>query len=365
MPDEKRLDNLQDEIKLLKAEVKNSLASVRDYLLNMELPSSEFSTILAALAGDEANPQKMNVDSRVSDSKDGMPGPDYIPENPENMEDGLPHSPGQPGEFEDLLDFEESGNEDEAHGMTPDGSGLYQDDDELAKDLTPSQTEQEPEDENMLDEEENMPEDTLLPEDELDEEEPDEPVEPEDDISTQDENEEEPEEESELPLEEVQPMEYNQTNTEANQGIPKVNMLANLINWVARAKQEIGYEQLSAFLEVYGVSGHLSPELKEVIIHLAEIAKDLPDTANDAEIWSQSMLSLHGILTGGDAPTNPVIPSWVDVTDEAELSDEEEIIEIDKAKTKRAKLKLVLPGGNGKSKEFCIDLAPDDNGDSE
>ena len=344
MVDENRLDNLQDEIKLLKAEVKNSLASVRDYLLNMELPSSEFSTILAALAGDEANPQKMNVESQVSDgTSDSMPKQEYIPE--------------QPGEFEDLLDFEESGKEDEDSGETPDGSNLYEDDDALQP-----ETEEEPAtlpDEEMQEEEEGVPEDTLLneeesDEDELSEEEPDETVE---DMIPQDEN----DEELELPLEEVQPMEYNQINTEINQGIPKVNMLANLINWVARAKQEIGYEQLAKFLEVYGVSGHLSPELKEVIIHLAEIAKELPDTANDAEIWSQSMLSLHGILTGGDAPTNPVIPSWVDVTDAAELSDEEEIIEIDKSKQKRAKLKLVLPGGNGKSKEFCIDLASDDD----
>ena len=107
MVEEKRLDNLQDEIKLLKAEVKNSLASVRDYLLNMELPSSEFSTILAALAGDDANPQKMNVDSRVSDDKDGTPNPEYIPEKPGNIEDGFPNESGQPGEYEGLLDFEE------------------------------------------------------------------------------------------------------------------------------------------------------------------------------------------------------------------------------------------------------------------
>ena len=156
-------------------------------------------------------------------------------------------------------------------------------------------------------------------------------------------------------------MEYDRLLTEANQGIPKVNMLANLINWVARAKQDIGYEELPTFLEVYGISGHLSPELKDIIIRLAEIAKDLPDNTTESEIWSQSMLSLHGILTGGDAPQNPVIPSWVDGTDEAESSLEEEIIEIDKAKEKSAKLKLVFPNGNGKNKEFCIDLTPEDN----
>ena len=49
---DKKLAALQDEIKLLKGEVKQSLASVRDYLLNMELPSAEISTILQALGAE-------------------------------------------------------------------------------------------------------------------------------------------------------------------------------------------------------------------------------------------------------------------------------------------------------------------------
>jgi len=165
------------------------------------------------------------------------------------------------------------------------------------------------------------------------------------------------------PMENNQPMEYDQTTTEASQSIPKVNMLANLVNWVAKAKKEIGYEMLPTFLEVYGISGHLTPELKEVILQLAEITKERPDVDTDADIWSQSMLSLHGVLTGGDAPLHPVIPSWEDANEEAQ-STEDEIIEIDKSKEKPVKLKLVFPNGNGKDKEFCIDLTPDDNGSS-
>jgi hypothetical protein len=53
----------------------------------------------------------------------------------------------------------------------------------------------------------------------------------------------------------------------------------------------------------------------------------------------------------------------VDSDDEAAASDEE-IIEVDKNKDKPAKLKLVFPGGNGKSKEFCINLTPEEDGDS-
>jgi hypothetical protein len=72
--------------------------------------------------------------------------------------------------------------------------------------------------------------------------------------------------------------------------IPRVNMLANLINWVSRAKQEIGSDQLSVFLEVYGISGHLSPELKDIIMHLAEITGDKSPANSSAGIWSESLI---------------------------------------------------------------------------
>ncbi|MBN1692502.1 MAG: hypothetical protein JW845_02995 [Dehalococcoidales bacterium] len=345
MVEESRLDILQDEIKLLKAEVKNSLASVRDYLLNMELPSSEFSTILAALAGDNAEPQKMDVDSHVDNDKlGGMPEPEKIDDNLVNE--------AEPGEYEEMLDFEEGDNKTDEYPEEKPDDGMFEENQppesmKAAGDLP---------DEFDEDEEDNSPEEELPPEDELDEEEADD--------NTEDENEELPEEEPELPLEEVQPMEYNQPVSEEARGIPKVNMLANLINWVAKARQEIGSEQLPALLEVYGTSGHLSPEMKDIILHLAEIVNDYSEVANEPEIWSQSILSLHGVLTGGDAPLNPVIPSWVDISDEAEALSDEEIIEVDKNKEKSAKLKLVFPGGNGKSKEFCINLTPEENVDS-
>ena len=348
MVDESRLDTLQDEIKLLKAEVKNSLASVRDYLLNMELPSSEFSTILAALAGDNADPQKMNVDSHVSGDKVGdMPQPDFTKEQPDNLADET----GQPGEFEEMLDFEDTGNAEEAPENPPEENLIDEGENLPEQEILSPESEEA--DEELSDE---ADEEDILPEDELDE--------AEGDDSIEDDNDELNEEEPELPLGEVQPMESNRDMNEVNRGIPKVNMLANLINWVARARQEIGYEQLPALLEVYGTSGYLSPELKDIIIHLAEIIKDNSEVATESEIWSESILSLHGILTGGDAPLNPVIPSWVDATDEAESLAEHEIIEVAKTKEKEAKLKLVFPGGNGKNKEFCINLTPEENGDS-
>ena len=171
--------------------------------------------------------------------------------------------------------------------------------------------------------------------------------------------------ESELPLEENLPMDFNKTSTELSQTTPKVNMLANLITWVAKAKKEIGYDQIPTFLEVYGISGHLSPELKEVIINLAEITMEKPEVANDPEVWSQAMLSLHGILTGGDAPLHPVVPFLTDASGEMPI--EEEINDEEKPKEAPFKLKIVFPNGDGKDKEFCINLTPevdDSNGSS-
>jgi hypothetical protein len=364
MADDKRLDNLQDEIKLLKGELKNSLSSVRDYLLNMELPSSEFSTILAALSGEGGGGQKMTFEGNLGGPKDQAPAASDatgIGEESSGEADELPP------DDEDLIDVA-GPEEDEMAGEPGDETplageeSLNPEDDLLSEEenLNPEdalESEEEnlnPEEELQSEEESLAPEDALQSEEEVaEDEETDAPIASDEELAP----------ESELSVEEDQPMESDLSNTEVSQGIPKVNMLANLINWVARAKREIGYEQLATFLEVYGISGHLTPELKEVIIHLAEITRESPKANTDADIWSQSMLSLHGILTGGDAPLHPVIPSWEETTDELEPA-EEEIIEIDKSKEKPVKLKLVFPNGNGKSKEFCIDLTPDNNGSS-
>jgi hypothetical protein len=307
----------------------------------MELPSSEFSTILAALNGDAPTTGRLAAENEASGKGEDIPEPNLDEEMPEEELGG---EIKQPPEDEDLLNFEDPNAEEETTEELGNDEVL---DDVMAEDELPAEGELPSEEE--LAEEELLPKDELAPEDEAIETEEEE---------TPEEDEEDTIPEPELPLDEAA---YGDSHDE-EKGIPKVNMLANLISWVARAKQEIGYEQLPSFLEVYGISGHLSPELKDVIIRLAEISKDLPDNAADSVIWSQTMLSLHGILTGGDAPLNPVMPAWVDASNEAESSLEDEIIEIDKTKDKVAKLKLVLPDSNGKSKEFCINLTPEDNG---
>jgi len=344
MAEDKKIETIQDEIKLLKGEVKQSLVSVRDYLLNMELPSSEFSTILAALGGD--GHQKVTIDGSIANAL-GNKAAEAIAEAEEGVgttEEIIDESE-EPSEDDNLIDVEEPEEEDS----------------EMVEDSEPTGHSKDILDDNSR----------LSPEDTLEDEafnEPDELGESEglDELDELGESEGLDEPESERFIEEEQPVDYERTITatadEVNTAIPKVNMMANLITWISRAKKEIGEDQLPVFLEVYGISGHLSPELKEVIIHLAEIAAERPDGIGNAEVWSQSMLSLHGILTGGDAPLHPVIPSLNEAISEEEPA-EEEVIEVDKSKESPVKLKLVFPNGDGKNKEFCIDFNPDEDND--
>ena len=146
---------------------------------------------------------------------------------------------------------------------------------------------------------------------------------------------------------------------EVDQSTPRVNLLSNLIRWVANAKKEVGAEQLTTFLEVYGISGHLSPELKEVILHLVEITEPGSADASAADIWSRLILELHGILTGGDAPLHIVKPSWADDESGAETEDKPE----EKPGDKPLKLKLMLTDGGGTGREFSIDLNPEAGGE--
>jgi hypothetical protein len=154
---------------------------------------------------------------------------------------------------------------------------------------------------------------------------------------------------------------------------PQVNMLANLVRWAAEARREIGMAQLPVFLDVYATTGHLTEEMKENILHLAEVCSDpvadepaagsgkiineqlsicmeigsfngevpveirtkirrlseliLQQTAgsNKADIWSQMLLKLHGILINGGSPVQPV--NFTKNSVKTEAAAEEEIVE--------------------------------------
>jgi len=319
MESEKQLQTIEEELKLLKGELKQTLSSVRDYLLNMELPTTEFSTILAAL-GDSGD-QTVNMKGTFSLPPEGM----SVDEPEPTPEDKAEEEPEEPPEPEPSR--ERPGSPAAAGGGPP-----------ISDD-----TEMETEEENLESIEEPETEETAV--ETFEEEEPF--------MSA-----------TEPPLEGQQQTDYERISGEMSKSVPKVNLMANLISWISLAKKEIGDEQLPTFLEVYGISGHLSPELKDVILHLAEISTEKPGDNSMAEVWSNAMLSLHGILMGGDAPLNPVRPHWNEIDEELE-PDENEMIETqEEPEEPPVKLKLVFPNGDGKGKEYCIDLTPevDSNG---
>jgi hypothetical protein len=314
---DKKLETMQEELKLLKGELKQSLASVRDYLLNMELPASEFSNILEALGSGEG--QKVTMSGSLGTPAENKPAEEALQEIIEPEPETLSAD-------ENLIDVEEP---PEDQSGAPEEVNLDSHDEEPALEGT-----------------------MFVGNDSEEEEHPEIPDTPE----------KIPGLEAALPTPGENPsVDFEGVSGEADLATPKVNMLANLISWVARAKKEIGYEQLPTFLEVYGISGHLSLELKDVIMQLAQITAERPEVANDPEIWSESMLSLHGILTGGEAPLHPVLPFSAE-TDEETPTDGEEGEEANEETPEEPpmKLKLVLPTGNGKSKEFCINLTPDE-----
>ena len=320
MENEKQLKTIEEELKLLKGELKQSLTSVRDYLLNMELPTTEFSTILAAL-GDSG------------DTTMNMKGTFQLP--PDNQAEQEPEAPSQ------------------REPETKDAEGEAADTKE-GSDGSHKNNGQEPQ---MLEDEEA----------EISEEEKTLPEEAEEEIEEEPEMAEEIFDEgeqfmpnAELPFED-ESMEYTGGGNGLGQSVPKVNLLANLISWISVARREIGDDQLATFLEVYGISGHLSPEMKDVILHLADITSERPGENNMAEIWSNSMLSLHGILTGGETPLNPVKPQWGGFEDEELELLEDDIAETEEPEDRPVKLKLVFPNGDGKGKEYCINLSPEVN----
>jgi hypothetical protein len=277
----KKLETLEDELKLLKGEVKQSLAGVRDFLLNMELPTSEFATVLAALGeGGGGGSTKMVLEGNLATQEKAKPpaknDQEVLSEEPEE-------EPEQPSEDE-LVD-EDYENIEEADINNFDESREYE-----------TFLEEEPVNMNDLD--------SYMP--------------------------------------------------------PRVNLLANLITWVARAEKEIGHDQIPAFLEVYGMSGHLTEELKEAILHLSEIAAESQNENSQAETWSQSLLSLHGILTGGDAPSKTLKPRLHNYEAESSKNTPAENT-LENTMEMPVKMKLVFSGDNGDGKEYCIDLRPNAN----
>ncbi len=349
---DKRIDAIQDDIKLLKGEIKQSLSSVRDYLLNMELPSSEIANILAALSTEG---EKITMKGSLESPPERQPAPAQELQNPPSS-DMANHE--EMLEMDDAMGDSSLSQASAMDGQVGDdsfGSGSFPDESNgfgnpMSSESLPEEREssanRRPQDNSGA--ADFHQDDDVSPKDRQ----------PSFDYPDFDEETRDPYSQYDEPAD----MGPYDSRLAPEDSIPRVNMLANLINWVSRAKQEIGAEQLSVFLEVYGISGHLSPELKDIILHLAEITGDKSPVNSSAGVWSESMLSLHGILTGGEAPLHPVLPSWCagpDTFNQMEEEDIDEPEEEEEVQEMPVKLKLVFPSSKGKDREYCIDLSPE------
>ncbi len=323
---DKRVETLETEFKLIKGELKQTIASVRDYLSDFKLPPAEEVALLAEMGGEEEQ-SSLRGDLALHSSTGSI---SVVEDSPHTVADPSNSSAGAT----DYRTIPSSSNTISPSSGTVSPSfsiGIprsTQAAEILSEEAIPHPVGQ------------NTP---FTPKTEL----PESHMEHGESAEARDEEFQEKDEGEKL-MEEI------------SQSVPRVNLLANLVRWVSKAKKQLGDEQFPTFLEVYGISGHLSPELKEVILHLVDITEQQAADDNKADIWSQLILELHGILTGGDAPLHTVKPLWQDNDDEAQQADEAQAEE-EIPKDKPIKLKLVFSNGDGKDKEFSINLSPAEN----
>jgi len=183
----------------------------------------------------------------------------------------------------------------------------------------------------------------------------------------------------------------------------RINPLVSLIHWVSAAKREIGRQQLPVLLDVYNISGELAPELREIILHLADVIEEkqpvdgsagvylgffrnelsgfldgycksgqltpemmdkvlcfidatvMRTAENKADVWGELLLELQGILIGN---AELIIRNDKRRQDENKGTGEAPK-EPEKEGDMPLKLKLVLPDGEGGEKEFVLNLARD------
>ena len=94
-----------------------------------------------------------------------------------------------------------------------------------------------------------------------------------------------------------------------------VNLLANLARWVGYHKGTFGTPLLRELVEIYAMTGHLSPTVANVLVRV-EAFSFLPDESHYHEVSDDdlaiALLSLHGIVYGaGVVPAEPPDPQAV------------------------------------------------------
>jgi hypothetical protein len=316
MATEDRVKVLEGEFKLIKSELRQTLGSVRDFLLDLKLPPMQEepgtvkendSLVNNPEAAEKPKDKSGNGDNGdngdYSNSGNNGFGDDEMPQSQDPMPDFS--SLGQPPEGQAAETNETSKEEPASEALPP--LDFDSDEDGLSSGDIPGQTKGK---NRSVDENEADGADA---------------------------------EEADDSKKEVR----EDKGGSCRPTTPQVNMLANIIRWVSMAKKEIGSAQLPVFLDVYATTGSLNPEMKEIILHLADVATNpaladetpengqviseqlklcmeinrsagqLPDDIklkiqrltelllqqsiyyNKADVWSMLLVDLHGILTGG------------------------------------------------------------------
>ena len=96
-------------------------------------------------------------------------------------------------------------------------------------------------------------------------------------------------------------------------GTLDANLMANLIRWVATAKGKLGVEHLQGLLEAYKLTGHLPPLIEKLILQVAKL-NPLPEESDTKEFTADSLLDtlvqLHGIIYGPGYPAGGQVPGY-------------------------------------------------------
>ena len=394
---EKKVETLEGEVKLMKGELKETLSNVRDFLVNLKLPTPK-------IEGLDGGNTRLTVDGGLGMQSAGAALQQALPAMAQVAQEAvvaqvaqpaqpvMPAAPSAPAEPQ-VLKVETvapSGNQQTATAEPVEASALE------------------------IYEPPAMPSPAAYESPEASEPQP-QPKQPEAARNAQ-----QPEKGKE-----VQP---GQPMVEPVAGSnSQVNLLANLLRWVSVATREIGSEQLPTFLDIYGTTGNLSLETREVILRFANVVAQQPAFASVdgvmghimteqlatflevhstngrlspevkegimrfastmvmhplekgiADVWSQLLLELHGILSGGGRLPQTLgivqaIEELAAEADEAELEadgaeepPDMEKDEVARVEEKTVTLRLVMPVG-GVEKEFgienlSINMTPESDG---
>ncbi|MBU2609130.1 MAG: hypothetical protein KKF26_07420, partial [Chloroflexi bacterium] len=313
---EKKVETLEGEVKLMKGELKETLTSVRDFLVNLKLPTPQ-------IEGLEGGDSRLTVDGGLAMQSAGAVLQQALPAMAQAVQGAAIAQVAQPAQpvmaaapsapaAPQVLKVEmvaPSGNQQAvtAEPMEAAAPGFLE-----AAPMSPLETSWYPKPQEQP-EQPNQPEATKAPR---------------------------------IPEKEE---ERNELVAEPAIGSSsQVNLLANLLRWVSVATMEIGSEQLPTFLDIYGTTGNLSPETREVILRFANVVAQQPAFASAdgimghimteqlatflevhsangklspdvkegilrfastmvthplersmADVWSRLLLELHGILSGG------------------------------------------------------------------